>query len=185
MKRGKATGPDGAPAEFITALENIGITETTKLMNIIYDTREIPVDMRQSIFIALPKKPGTTDFAQHRAISLMSHLTIILLHIIMNRIRGRVKSEIAQTQFGFVSDKGTRNAVFTLQTLVERSVEFQKELYLHLTDYAKAFEKVKHVDLFKILAQLNLDGKDLRILQNHYWEHKAALMIIHQFQASM
>ena len=43
-------------------LEDFGITETTKLMNTIYDTKEV-ADMRISIFIVLPKKPGTTDCA--------------------------------------------------------------------------------------------------------------------------
>ena len=98
MQQGKATGPDGIPVEVITALEDFGITEATKLMNTIYDTREIPVDMKKSIFIGFPKKPGTTDCAQHRTINLMSHLTKFLLRIIMTRIRGKVNPEIAQTQ---------------------------------------------------------------------------------------
>ena len=177
MKQGKATGPDGVPAEAIVALEDLGITEITKLMNIIYDTGEIPVDMKKSISITLPKKPGTTDCEQHRTISLMSHLTKILLRIIMKRVRNKLSPEIAKSQFGFVSDSGTRNAIFTLQTLMERSVEAQKDLYLCFIDYSKAFDRVRHEDLFKILTKLTIDGKDLRILQNLYWEQEAAIRI--------
>ena len=34
------------PIELITALQDIGIMEVTKLLNIIYDTGEIPHDLR-------------------------------------------------------------------------------------------------------------------------------------------
>ena len=36
MKKGKAAGPDDVPIELITALQDIGIMEVTKLLNIIY-----------------------------------------------------------------------------------------------------------------------------------------------------
>ena len=71
MKTGKATGPDGLSIELIEALEEFGIEKATTLLNEIYDTGQIPVDMSRSIFIALPKKPGTTDCELHRTISLM------------------------------------------------------------------------------------------------------------------
>ena len=140
MKEGKATGPEGIPIEIQTALEDIGINETTKLLNIIYDSGEISEDVRRSVFIALPKKPGTTDCDQNRTVSLMSHLPKILLLIIMKRIRKKLHPEISNSQFGFVSDSGTRNAIFTLQTLMERSIKVQRDLYLCFIDYSKAFD---------------------------------------------
>jgi len=38
-------------------------------------------------------------------------------------------------------DKGTRNAIFLLRTLSERSIEMQKDLYVCFVDYVKAFDK--------------------------------------------
>ena len=93
----------------------------------------------------------------------------------MKRVRRKLSPEISSSQFGFVSDSGTRNAIFTLQTLMERSLDVQKDLYLCFIDYSKAFDKVRHEELFKILARFNIDGKDLRILQNLYWEQEAAM----------
>ncbi|GFN80868.1 endonuclease-reverse transcriptase [Plakobranchus ocellatus] len=62
MKQVKATGLDGIPVEVIKALEDLGISETTKLMNSIYKTGEIPEDMKKSIFITLPKNPGEPPY---------------------------------------------------------------------------------------------------------------------------
>ena len=44
-------------------------------------------------------------------------------------------------------------------------------------DYSKAFDCVKHRDLFSILHNLNIEGKDLRIIRNLYWDQKAAMRV--------
>ena len=137
MKTGKATGPDGLSIELIEALEEYGIEKVTTLLNEIYDTGQIPVDMSRSIFIALPKKPGATDCELHRTISLMSHVTKLLLRIIMMRVRNKINPEIAEEQCGFVEGKGTTDAIFILRTLIERALEIQKDVYLCFRDYTK------------------------------------------------
>ena len=132
----------------------------------IYDTGEIPSDLSKSIFIALPKKPGATECESHRTISLMSHITKILLKILMARMRNKITPEIAEEQCGFVKDKGTRNAIYMLRTLTERAMEIQRDLYLCFIDYTKAFDKLRHEEIMSILDSLNIDGKDLRIVRN-------------------
>ena len=44
-------------------------------------------------------------------------------------------------------------------------------------DYSKAFDKVKHEKLFEMLNQLDVDGKDLRVLRNLYWDQTAAVRV--------
>ncbi|GFR66047.1 RNA-directed DNA polymerase from mobile element jockey-like [Elysia marginata] len=90
MKTGKATGPDMISTEMMQALEGIELDAIIKMLNTIYDTGEIPKEMLQSIFITLPKKQGATECEKHRTISLMSHMTKVLLRIIMKRIRNNV-----------------------------------------------------------------------------------------------
>ena len=138
---------------------------------------KIPKDLAKSVFITLPKIPGTMDCELYRTISLMSHLTKVLLRIIMARIRKSLRPEISQLQFGFVPDKSTRNAIFTLSMLAERCIEMQKDLYLCFIDYSKAFDKVRHEKLFNILEHLDIDGKDLRVIRNLYWDQSAAVRI--------
>ncbi|GFN88081.1 endonuclease-reverse transcriptase [Plakobranchus ocellatus] len=178
MKHGKATGPDNISVELIEALEDFGIGKVTHLLNEIYDTGQIPTDLSKSIFIALPKKqPGATECELHRTISLMSHITEILLKIIMLRIRNKIKPEIAEEQCGFVENKGTSNAIYILRTLIERALEEQKDVYLCFIDYTKAFDRVRHDEIITELKQLYIDGKDLRIIKTMYWEQTAAMRI--------
>ncbi|GFO02707.1 endonuclease-reverse transcriptase [Plakobranchus ocellatus] len=177
MKHGKATGPFNISVELIEALEDFGIGKVTHLLNEIYDTGQIPTDLSKSIFIALPKKPGATECELHRTISLMSHITKILLKIIMLRTRNKIKPEIAEEQCGFVEDRGISNAIYILQTLIERALEVQKDVYLCFIDYTKAFDRVRHDEIITELKQFNIDGKDLRIIKTKYWEQTAAMRI--------
>ena len=95
----------------------------------------------------------------------------------MMRVRRCTKPEISQEQCGFVEDTGTRNAIFIVRTLFERAIEVQYDLYLCFIDYAKAFDKVKHEHLFEFLQNLDIDGKDVRLIRNLYWEQSAAMRI--------
>ena len=93
------------------------------------------------------------------------------------RVRRCTKPEISQEQCGFVEDTGTRNAIFIVRALCERAIEVQHDLYLCFIDYTKAFDKVKHEDLFEFLQNLDIGGKDLRLIRNLYWEQSAAIRI--------
>ncbi|GFS05700.1 retrovirus-related Pol polyprotein LINE-1 [Elysia marginata] len=53
----------------------------------------------------------------------------------------------------------------------------KKDLYLCFIDYSKAFDRVRHDELYKILNSIDIDGKDLRIVRNLYWDQTAATRI--------
>ncbi|GFS03428.1 retrovirus-related Pol polyprotein LINE-1 [Elysia marginata] len=61
--------------------------------------------------------------------------------------------------------------------LMERCIETQKGLYLCFIDYSKAFDKVRHEELFHILNSLGIDGKDLRILKTLHWKQTATVRV--------
>ncbi|XP_076347953.1 uncharacterized protein LOC143245476 [Tachypleus tridentatus] len=128
IHKGKAAGPDDIPIELLLALKEVGIQEVTKLLNIIYDTGEIPEDFKKSVFIALPKKPGTTDCEQHRIISLMCHLTKVLLRVLMSRMKNKIRPEISDTQFGFIADKGTRNFSQLVESKPSKLMDNRKKI---------------------------------------------------------
>ena len=63
-------------------------------------------------------------------------------------------------------DKGTRNAVYVLNRIAERSKQVQKKVFCCFIDYTKAFERVQHKILFEIFSDLHVNDKDIRLLHN-------------------
>ncbi len=59
-----------------------------------------------------------------------SHVTKIILRILLLRARSRITPEIEKEQFGFVEDAGTRNVIFVLRNIIEQAVEMQKDVYV-------------------------------------------------------
>ena len=177
MKAGKAVGGDGVAAEALQALGDFAIDQLTSLFQQIYQSGNIIDEMCDSVFVALPKVEGTLECSKHRTLSIMSQITKILLRIILKRIRTKLRTQISDQQFGFVPGKGTSNALFALRVLTENVLEVQKDIFVCFVDYEKAFDKVKHANLFNMLNEAGIDGKDMRLMRNLYWKQKATVRV--------
>jgi len=67
----------------------------------IWETGEWPEEWTLSTFIPLPKKGDIKLCANYRTIALASHASKIRLWIVLERMRVKTKTEIADEQAGF------------------------------------------------------------------------------------
>ena len=56
-------------------------------------------------------------------------------------------------------------------------MEKQKNLYLGYVDFEKAFATVRHEEMTRMLKVFGVDGKDITLIVNPYWDHKAAVRL--------
>ena len=139
LTRNKATGANNIPAEFIQTLGENRIQAITKLMNKIYNTGIITDDFLQTIFITVPKVQQAQGCADFRTISLISHTSKILLHLINSRVTPVIERHLSNSQMGFRKGRGTRDAKFQLKTIIQRSVQANEKVYACFIDYNKKF----------------------------------------------
>ena len=81
---------------------------------------------------------------------------------------------ISEVQCGFMPDRGTKNAIFVLRRLVERSIQKHKGVFTCFIDYSKAFDTVKHASLFDLLSSVDIESHDIKLLTIH-WNQQAAV----------
>ena len=117
MKNQKSPGNDKISREMLTNCKETGISKICCLANKIYDSGIILKQMKESIFIPIPKKGDFTECGNYRLMSLMSHITKIILRVLMRRIRNKLLPEIGAEQFGSKKDRETRNAIFFLRVV--------------------------------------------------------------------
>ena len=71
------------------------------------------------------RSPRSSHFPRkvilNRTIALVSHASKILLHIILERIRVKTETEIADKQSGFQQGKGTRDQIMNLSILMHKA----------------------------------------------------------------
>ena len=52
--------------------------------------------------------------------------------------------ELPDVQAGFRKARGTRDQIANILWIIEKAREFQKNIYICIIDYAKAFDRVRH-----------------------------------------
>ena len=83
---------------------------------------------------AIPKNVQTT--AQFH----FSHTSKVMLKIFQARLQQYVNRELPDVQAGFRKGRGTRGQIANICWIIEKSREFQKNIYFCFIGYAKAFE---------------------------------------------
>lgn len=165
---GKATGVDEIPAELLKTLDDTTKEKLYQLLREIYETGKLPTDFVESKCITIPKKGNATDCNNYRTISLLSHASKILLNIVKIRLKGKINEQLADDQFGFRKEKGTREAILALKQILERRIDVDLPTFVTFIDLEKAFDKVDWILLMKTLKNKRIDWKDRRLILNLY-----------------
>ena len=130
----------------------------------------MPEDFTTCTFVPIPKITETTECAEHRTISLISHCSKILLQIVLRRIEPIVNRALNETQMDFRKNKSTRDAIYSymLRTIQERYLEKGKKVYFCFIDYTKAFDRIDYVKLMEITKVTGIPSHELRFFTDLY-----------------
>ena len=91
-----------------------------------------------------------------------------MLKILQARPQRYVNCEVPDVQAGFRKGRGTRDQIANTCWIIGKAREFQKNIYLYLIDYAKAFDYVAHNKLWKILKEMEILDYLTCLLRNLY-----------------
>ena len=89
-----------------------------------------------------------------------------MLKILQARLQLYVNRELPNAQAGFRKGRGTRDQIANIRWIIEKSREFQKNIYFCFIDYAKAFDCVDHNKLWKILKEMGIPDPLTCLLRN-------------------
>ena len=104
----------------------------------------------------------------YRTIALISHASKVMLKIIHAQLQQYVNCELPDVQAGFRKGRGTRDQIANILWIIKKAREFQKNIYLCILDYAKAFDCVNHKKLWKILKEMGIPDHLNCLLRNLY-----------------
>ena len=172
-----ASQGSGITAELIQSMGEECIDIITWMVNEIYNGGELPTDFTESIFIVMPKTHNATECGEFRTLSLIAHISKILLQIIKKRIGPIIERELADSQCGFRRKRGTTEAVTQVHVMSERMIEKQKILYVCFIDYTKAFDRIKHQKLIETLVAKGIPRAEIKVICNLYWSQTAKVRV--------
>ena len=91
-----------------------------------------------------------------------------MLKILQARLQQYMNRELSDVQTGFRKSRGTRDQIANILWIMEKAREFQKNIYFCFIDYAKAFDRVDHHKLLKILKDMGISDHLTYLLRNLY-----------------
>ena len=122
-------------------------------MPAIWKPQQWPQGWKRSVFLPIPKKGNAKECSNYHSIALISHASQVMLKILQARLQQYMNHELPDVQAGFRKGIGTRDQITSICWIIEKTREFQKNIYFCFIDYAKAFDCVDHNKLWKILKE--------------------------------
>ena len=136
------------PAELFQILKDDAVKVLHSICQQIWKTQQWPQDWKRSVFIPFPEKGNAKERSNYHTIALILHANKVILKILQARLLQFMNWELPDVQAGFRKGRGIRNQIANISMLdIEKSREFQKNIYFCFIDYAKTFDCVDHSKL--------------------------------------
>ena len=115
------------------------------------------------------------ECSNYHTIALISHASKVMLKILQARLKQYMNHELLDVQAGFRKGRGTRDQIANIHWSMEKAREFQENIYFCFIDYAKAFDRVDHNKLWKILKKIGIPDHLTCLLRNLYAGQEATV----------
>jgi exonuclease III len=177
LNKHKAAGEDQLLNEYFIEACDILSGYITVLFNKILNTGHFPVAWTKGIIIPLYKKGDKDDVTNYRGITLLSNLGKLFTAVLNERINKWSDNNniVSDAQFGFRKGRSTIDAVFVLNTLIQKFINENKRLYCCFIDMKRCFDSICRKSLWYKLYNMGLNGKILRIIRSMYQSVKSCI----------
>lgn len=166
----KSPGPDGLTYEFYLSNFDILKDDLLRLFNMYLNGSSIPPkEFTDGIITLIPKKGDLTNLDNHRPISLLNTDYKLFTKIICNRMQKSVEKLVGPGQSACIPERSCIENLKDVRRIMTKAAESKrfKGLLLSL-DLEKAFDKVDHNFLWKVLHKFGFPDKLIECIQRLY-----------------
>ena len=136
----------------------------------------IPTDWQESFIVNLYKGKGDAlNRGNYRGLKLIEQVMKVLERVVEGLIRQRV--EIDEMQCGFMSGRGTTDAIFIVRQLQEKHLAANKPLYMAFVDLEKALDRVPGDVIWWAMRKLGIDEWLVRLVQSMYKDVRSRVRV--------
>ena len=177
MKKGKAAGPDGIPAEVYKAAGPALIEKLHVLFTRIWGEEVTPSDLQDAQIVTIFKKVDKTNCGNYQGVSLLSIAGKIFARVLACRLSPIAEEALPESQCGFRPARGTVDMIFSARQIQGKCREQHKDLYMAFIDLTKAFDSVHRPTLWKVLFKIGCPEKYIRMVRLLHDNMSASVLI--------
>lgn len=168
LKINKSPGPDGIHAKLLYELRDELVILLTKFFNLSIKTGIVPQDWKDANVSPLFKKGSKAKPENYRPVSLTSIVGKMLESIIKDHITEHLNrfKLIKSSQHGFSKGRSCLTNLLEFFEEVTKELDMGNPVDIVYLDFAKAFDKVPYMRLFKKLEAHGIEGVVLNWVKN-------------------
>jgi hypothetical protein len=177
LKSDKSCAEDCIINEVFIKCKDVLLPCLYTLFNSVFESGLFPESWTTRCIVLVFKKGDINDPNNYRGITIVSCLGKLFTSILNNRllIWDSDNDIITDAQFGFKPGASTVDAIFVLQSLINRTLKKKRRLYCCFVDYQKAFDFIDRSSLWSKLVNLGIQGKMFKIIKSLYENVKSCV----------
>ena len=117
------------------------------------------------------------DCKNYRTIALMSHLSKVLMSILLERLKSQTEEHLSDEQAGFRRDRSTVQQILALRLIAEKARRKGKKVYNCFIDFQKAFDSVDQQVVWAVLESYGVDIQLVALLKDINEKAEAAVRV--------
>ena len=114
----------------------------------IWKTQQWSQDREKSVFIPIPKKGNVKECSNYSTITLISHVSKVMLKVLQARFQQYMNRELPDVQAGFRKGRGTRDQITTSIRSFKKQ-ESSPKIYFGFIDYLNPLTHADNNKLWK------------------------------------
>ena len=172
IKANKGDGDKGLLSNHLIFAGDALHMQLSGLFTAIFSHGYMPKSLVISTIISIPKDytESLSDSNNYRGIALSSSIGKLFDWIYLKR--NADKLDTSSLQFAFKPKLGTTMCTLTLKEVITHYMNNQSDVFSCFIDASKAFDRIRHDQLFTLLIERQVSAMDIRILMNQYKHQK-------------
>jgi hypothetical protein len=179
----KAPGGDGMPAEFYSSFPEILAPVFLEVINSLHKDSMTNLNWNHSIIRIIHKKDETNLLSNYRPVSLMQTDYKLYAKILANRLASFTRRIIHVDQQGFIPKNNIAHNAIRMQTLMDLTEIRKARAFFLSIDLEKAFDRVDHGYMMKILEAKGFPPDFLERIRWLY-QHNTGTVIVNDQQTT-
>jgi len=167
MKCQKAPGVDGIPVE-VYKYSNVARKHLMQVLRGIWISEKIPSSFAEGMMLMFFKKGDKNNMGNYRPICLLPHAFKIFTSMLLRKIAPYIDSFLSDAQAGFRPERGCRDNVLILNTIIESALRRGSELLFAFIDFKAAFDSIDHGFILRCMRNCKVPNKLIRLVNAIY-----------------
>ncbi|KAJ3584387.1 hypothetical protein NHX12_014882, partial [Muraenolepis orangiensis] len=169
MQGRRAPGIDGLSVEFYKAYWDVLSNDLLDVFNESLASGSMPVSCRRAVITLLPKKGNLQDINNWRPVSLLCVDYKLLSKALATRLGRAVEQVIHRDQTYCVPGRSMVDNVHLIRDVLEVSSSLDINTGLISLDQEKAFDRVEHSFLWKVMEKFGFSAGFIAKIKNMVW----------------